>query len=168
MYSLLNIFIPIFSFTIGLYLNKDFIHYVHKKYMKWKSLLNLVSTQHNYKIMIYWISFTMVIESFYLSLIQYLNDSIKKLDKNKYEVSYVINGKMYKMIVNPKRGPLPFIMVKNEKNEDVTDIISPYLGPNNDWHTKKYCPDFFKCKKLVFELLNGEKVIFSDNDTIII
>jgi len=38
-------------------------------------------------------------------MIQYLTSNVNKIDKNIYEITYVINGKMYKMRVKTKRGP---------------------------------------------------------------
>jgi hypothetical protein len=118
--------------------------------------------------MINWISFLMVCESFYLKLITYLNNSVKKIDKNKYEVSYVINGKIYKMVSSPARGPILIIRILNENNIDVTDHILPYIGPNNDWHNTKYFPNFFKYNSLIFELSNGDKKTFNHSENIIL
>ena len=118
--------------------------------------------------MINWISFLMVLESLYLKLVTYLNNSIKKIDKNKYEVSYVINGKIYKMVTSPSRGPVPIVQIINENNIDVTEHILPYMGPNNDWHNRKYFPDFFNYKSLIFELSNGERKTFNHSETIIL
>ena len=36
----------------------------------------------------------MVSKFFYLSFVQYMNNSLIKLDKNKYELSYIVNGKL--------------------------------------------------------------------------
>jgi hypothetical protein len=106
-----NFFVLFFT-TVVLILSYNFIknndyNKLYIKYQKWKSLKSLVSTQHKSKIIINLISFNMVLKSLYLSFIQYINNSVIKIDKNKYEVSYIINGKLYKMIVSPSRGPMP-------------------------------------------------------------
>ena len=161
-------FIIISAFgTIYFYKNKIY-DFLIIKYNKWISLNNLVSSQHNSKIMIKIISLQMIFKSLYLSFIQYMNNSIIKIDKNSYELSYIVNGKLYKMIIKPIRGPIPILCVKNENNIDITEQILPYLGPNNDWHGKKYYPDFFKHKILNIELLDGSKKTFNHSDTITI
>jgi hypothetical protein len=165
-----NILLIISSLTISFLYTIDshniIYNYILEKYSKWKRLNNLVSTQHNSKFIITFISLQMVAESLYNSLIQYLNNSVIKLNKNTYIVSYVINGKLYKTVVVPKRGPLPVLNVIDENNNDISDIILPYLGPNNDWNKYKFTPSFFKSKQLTFELLNGEIKIFNENEVI--
>ena len=161
-------FIIISAFgTIYFYKNKIY-DFLIIKYNKWISLNNLVSSQHNSKIMIKIISLQMIFKSLYLSFIQYMNNSIIKIDKNSYELSYIVHGKLYKMIIKPIRGPVPILCVTNENNIDITEQILPYLGPNNDWHGKKYYPDFFKHKTLNIELLDGSKKTFNHSDTITI
>ena len=161
-------FIIISAFgTIYFYKNKIY-DFLIIKYNKWISLNNLVSSQHNSKIMIKIISLQMIFKSLYLSFIQYMNNSIIKIDKNSYELSYIVHGKLYKMIIKPIRGPIPILCVTNENNIDITEQILPYLGPNNDWHGKKYYPDFFKHKTLNIELLDGSKKTFNHSDTITI
>jgi hypothetical protein len=167
MIELLNCIIISTFGTIYFYKNQ-ISEFVIIKYNKWLSLNNLVSSQYNSSIMIKIISLQMIFKSLYLSFIQYMNNSLIKIDKNSYELSYIVHGKLYKMIIKPIRGPVPILCVTNENNVDITDEILPYLGPNNDWHGKKYYPDFFKYKTLNIELLNGTKKTFNDNETIII
>lgn len=82
-----------------------------------------------------------------------------KLGRNKYLVTYTINGKLYKMIVIPRRGPAPVLQViDDEIQEDVSDDVIPYMGPRYDWHNSDITfSELFGRKKLVFELSNGEE-----------
>lgn len=145
----------------------NIIHnFITEKYSKWKRLNNLVSTQHSSQAVITWISLKMVGESLYQNLIHYLNNSVVKLNKNTYVLSYVINGKMYKNIIIPKRGPLPIVCVLDTNDNDISDIVLPYLGPHNDWNNYKFTPSFFNYKELKFELSNGEFKTFKDSDII--
>lgn len=142
--------------------------YIIVKKNKLKNLYDLVSTRHTSRFMIVFISSEMLIQSFYQSLVQYLDDSVKKIGKNKYELKYVINGKLYKKIIIPERGPLPIICITNENNEDITEYILPYIGPNNNFHNEKFSPNFFGYKKLIFEMSDGNIKIFNDSEIIII
>jgi hypothetical protein len=135
---------------------------VDRKYKKWKKINNLVSSQHKDLISIYGISIKMIFQALYLAFTQYLTNSVKKLDKNVYLVEYIIGGKVYKMIVMPKRGPNPVVQIRDENEDDITDNIIPYFGPNYNWHMVNIIPQFFKCKKMTFELDDGTQKIFDE------
>ena len=136
--------------------------YMIMKKNKLKRLYNLVSTRHTSKFIIVLISIQMLYQSCYQSLVQYLDNSITKIDKNKYELKYIINGKLYKKIITPTRGPSPIICITNENDDDITEIILPYIGPNNDFHNEKFYPNFFGFKKLNFEMSDGTNKSFNN------
>ena len=69
-----------------------------------------------------------------------MNNSPKQYSKNKYEITYAINDKIYKIRSNFKKGPCPILKISNENNVDITYDILPYLGPNYDWHNNKFYP----------------------------
>jgi len=99
-------------------------------------------------------------------MLQYLNNSIVQIDKKTYEVTYVIRGKTYKMLVKPKKGPRKVLLVSDEKQEDVSYIIFPYLGPEENFHGKKMTPKFFGKEELVFQLSSGVEKVFRENEMI--
>ena len=164
------IFIIIGIFTSAFLYKIDFHNIVYntcdRKYKKWKKITNLVGSTHESSLSIYAISIKMIIHALYLSFIQYLNNSVSKLDKNIYEVSYIIGGKKYKMITIPKKGPTPFIQIRDEHDNDITEFILPYYGPNHDWHSVSVIPQFFKRKRLIFEMEDGSQKIFEELDYI--
>ena len=133
-----------------------------KKYKKWNKVTALVSSNHTSKVSVYLISIKMILQAIYLSFIQYLNNSVRKLDKNTYEVEYIIGGKIYKMIVIPKKGPNNILYILDENNNDLTDFILPYYGPNYDWHFIKLSPQFFRYKKIIFYLADGTEKVFRE------
>jgi len=139
---------------------------VTERYGRWKSLNDLVRTnekhQNNTCVVIY-ISCKMIAQAMYLSLVQYMNNSVKKLDKNVYEVSYQIKGKSYKMIVTPDKGPAKILQISNDSEIDVTNRVLPYLGPNYNWHGTKLTPKFFGYTSLTFELYDGGEKTFTDD-----
>jgi hypothetical protein len=139
---------------------------VTTKYIEFKRLNKLVETQHKGRVKILIVSIQIVMKTYYLSTLQYLNNSVVKIGRNKYEVSYSINGRLYKMFVVQRKGPFPILQVNNHNNEDVTEYILPYLGPNHDWHLNRVRPDTFGHKSLVFRLSNGDEVIFEEHEHI--
>jgi hypothetical protein len=96
-------------------------------------------------------------QTLYISYLQYINNTVRKLDHKTYEITYVIDGKIYKMLTVPKRGPAPILQISNDKDEDVTEQILPYMGPQYDWHGRNITPRFFSCKSLTFQLSNGKE-----------
>ena len=137
-----------------------------KNYTKWQNLNKLVSYNHDSVVMIKLVSLSIIFKSYYLSFIQTINNSVIKLDKNTHEVSYIINGKLYKMVVSHPKGPAIILSILNENEDNVTDEIIPYFGPNNDWHKRKFTPKFFKNNILKFELASGEIKIFKNLENI--
>jgi hypothetical protein len=125
------------------------------KYNKWKRLNSLVSTSQKTKISIVIISFKLIFQAIWISLLQRVNKTIKKLNKNKYELTYIIEGKMYKLVVNVTRGPSPVLQIINDTNDDVTSQIMPYLGPSYNWHNTPFTPEFFGLESLTFEVADG-------------
>lgn len=87
----------------------------------------------------------------------------KKLDKKNYEVSYNINDKHYKFIVSHSSRPHNLSHINNEKGEDITNLLLPYLGPEYNWHNTKLTPNFFGYSKLVFYHLDGTETIYDSN-----
>ena len=170
MISYLLITVPTLLLS-ALFLKLDGINilseYIRVRQNKLKSLYDLVATRHNSRFMIVFISAKMLSQSFYQSLVQYLDNSVTKIDKNKYELKYIINGKLYKKIIIPERGPIPVISVINENGLDVTEEILPYMGPNNNFHNEKFCPTFFGHKKLMFEMSNGDIKFFDESEKIL-
>lgn len=164
-------FLTISSIFFGTLFYKIDAYNIVKEYIiikknKLKKLYNLVSTRHTSKFIIVFISIEMLLQSFYQNLVQYLDNSLKKIGKNKYELKYVINGKLYKKIIIPERGPLPIISITNENDDDITEHILPYIGPNNNFHNENFSPNFFGYKKLIFEMCNGNIKIFKNYEII--
>lgn len=138
------------------------------KLEKWKKLNELVSTKYDGYFTILWVSICMITKAIWINILQYLNRSITKIDKKTYELSYVLNGKLYKILINNKTGPRKVILVSDETQTDISYLITPYLGPKEDFHGSDITPKFFNRKELIFELSNGEEKIFKHNDSIII
>ena len=77
------------------------------RYNRWKKLNRLVSTTEKNSWFIILISLKLILYSLYISFIQKINNNVRKIDRKTYEISYVINGKLYKMISHVQFGPSP-------------------------------------------------------------
>lgn len=170
MFSLFTYCTGLFFISIFVYLDgpKIIKHNLSIKCQKFRKINRLVSTNYKGIFTILWISLCLIIKALWINIIQNMNKTIVKLDKNKYKVTYVINGKTYEMIVSPIRGPKKVLLVYDENQNDISHLIFSFLGPEENWHNKIYTPKFFNKNELTFELSNGNQKIFNENDEIII
>ena len=148
--------------------HKTILHTVKLKYRKIKSLKELVQSQHKNILMILWVSLCIICKTFYISICQYLNRSIRRIDKNTYEISYTINGILYKMIVKPKKGPKCIIEAVDENDNDMTHLLLSYIGPMENFHGVKITPKFFNKEKIIFSLSDGNERSFHVDEELFI
>lgn len=95
--------------------------------------------------------------------------NISIIDRNNILVHYKYCGKSYIIPSKIKRGPYSskLKMIQNEKNQDVSLQIIPYLGPNEDWHCQHYTPKYFGHKTMKIHLNQKEQVVeVNENDAL--
>lgn len=131
------------------------------KSKKLKSLSSLVKTRYDNVFMIFWVCTTLIAKSIYLTICQKLNQSVIRVDKNTYEVSYTINGILYTFRVTPKRGPKKLIQALDENDDDITDEIQRYLGPHENFHGDTITPAFFNRSEIILSLSSGDELTFA-------
>lgn len=153
----------IISSIIGLGLYYNFTNIKHK-YNKFKSLKKLVKTKHNNQAVVLLVSLSLLFKLYYIKLIQYLNSSIEKINNNTYEITYTINDVIYKSVIKVKKGPNNISNIYNENDEDITDIISPYVGANRDFGNISLTPEYFNMKEIKINLNTGHTLKFTQND----
>lgn len=170
MFDFFTYFVGIALIGVFVYLDGPNIvkHNLTIKCNKFRKINQLVSTNYKGVFTIIWISLCLIIKALWINMLQYMNSTVVQLDKNKYIITYVIKGKTYKMIVKPIRGPKQVLLVYDENQEDVSHLIFPYLGPEENWHYQVYTPNFFNKNELTFELSNGNQKVFLKNDNIML
>jgi hypothetical protein len=109
---------------------------------------------------------TVLFKVYWMKFLQWSNKTIEHIDRKRAVVSYVLNGRLYKMVVRDRKGPHDVLLVHDEDNNDITDMVLPYLGPNDDWHKNTFIPSFWDKQKITFELTSGESKSFNENDII--
>lgn len=163
------------SYFIGITLIGSFFYLENHKIVKNKLIVNwrrfkkvnkLVSTNYKGFFTVLYISFSMILKAMWINFLQYINNNVKKIDKNTYEITYTIKGHEYKIIVKPKRGPKKTLLVSDENQEDISYLIFPYLGPKENFHSTEFTPEFFNRKELIFQLSDGSEKVFTTNQTI--
>jgi len=163
------LFIILFFMLVGFFsLDTHIIikNEIVSKYNRWKRLNSLVSTSNKNKLSIIIISLKLIFQAIWLSFLQSTNKTVKKINKNKYELTYVVEGKVYKLIVNVTRGPSPVLQIIDNLNNDVSSEITPFLGPNYNWHNTQFTPDFFGYSSLTFELSDGTEYTVQSKNVI--
>lgn len=103
-------------------------------------------------------------KSKYQQLIPKYTAKIMKFGNTHFEVRYTIGGREFRMIATPPRGPQSYYEIRNQDDDDVTDIVEKYIGPAGDWHGSQLTPAFFGYTKLTF--VCDEDYEFSANETI--
>jgi hypothetical protein len=86
--------------------------------------------------------------------------------KTRLYLTYTYNDQTYKMILSNKRGPSSVVELR-EGDKDVSALITPYLGPNSDWHGIRYTPHQLGLQSLTVLDIFGEEKTFTGTDTII-
>jgi len=78
------------------------------------------------------------------------------------ESSVFLSGKLFKIPIVIKRGPCIIPTITNEKGEDLYSVLSPYLGPNNNFFgISILTPKMLGYSSL---LINGK--LFQENDVL--
>ena len=96
------------------------------------------------------------------------NSISKTNQKNIYTVDYYYNNQLYKILIRIKKGPRKIIKVEDENHTDITNIITPYLGPNENTHDVLICPKQLGYNLLYFYTRNNNILKFENMDNIII
>ena len=117
-----------------------------------------------FKIMV--MSLKLVLKMMMISLLEYLDPRITRLDKNNYIVSYVLNKKLYKLHCKVHRGPNSILQVIDQDSNDVTRLFNSWLGPNRDFHNQAYTPKDLEYQELSLLMINGETKVFNEMDTL--
>lgn len=136
------------------------------RYRQFRGLNRLVSTQYRGILMIIWVSLCMIAKMYWMNFLHWANNTIEHKDYRTVIVSYVLNGKLYSMVTQPKRGPSDVLLITDEDHNDLSDQVLPFLGPEHDWHGKKFTPSFWDKKSLTFELAIGETKTFTIDEVI--
>lgn len=89
-------------------------------------------------------------------------------DFGKYlEITYTHHDEPYIFRVKTRKGPKKIITAESDK-KDVTEMISTYAGPNEDFHGVSYTPADLNLKDLYVFLSDGNEHTFEENEKIII
>lgn len=89
----------------------------------------------------------------------------EKKGRNKYEVTYFVGHRRYRMPIKRVGTPCRIARVIAD-SVDVTDRVLEYYGPQQDWHNKTLSPKSFNHTTMVFELIDGSELTFTEDEPI--
>ena len=131
-YNALSPYILVLSIVLGYFLNTDYcrqnIRIVGSCCRKVKDLREIKKTmgiQISFKMM--WIMGWLLWTTAWLMLSQWLNSNVILIGKNRYMVIFAIGGKRYATIIKHQTGPSPVLQVIDNGENDITNIIEPYV-----------------------------------------
>jgi len=102
----------------------------------------------------------------WFNFLQRINNSITRVDKNTSILTYTLDGRLYKTVLDHRKGPSLVLLVTDETGEDLTSEVVPFLGPKRDWHRRDFTPKFWNKELLEFELSTGENKEFQNDEVI--
>ena len=89
-----------------------------------------------------------------------LFSNVKQVSTREYDISYSIGVRKYKFKLKTSRIPRKVIQVLDgEDEEDITDEVCQYLGPNEDCHGQALTPSDLGYNELVFFTASGEEIV---------
>jgi len=104
----------------------------------------------------------------YLKFLQHIYLTVSHLHKNTYEIQYVLHDKIYKIRTNVRRGPSRIVYILDHLDNDITDEVKSYMGPNEDFHGKTMCPQDMGHERIYIILRNDQQIVFDANDPIVL
>lgn len=87
--------------------------------------------------------------------------------KRQYELRYILNDRLYKIKIKAHRGPRTVVTVEDGWGVDVTDMVTPYLGPNEDYHGQQITPKQLGYDALTITRRNGETRSYQADDVLV-
>jgi hypothetical protein len=106
----------------------------------------------------------MIAKLAWINFLQYINRTVVQEGKH-YIISYVIRGKLYKIMILPERGPQNILSIIDENYNDITDELAPYFRTNDNM-VKNFTPSIFKYETLEFSTSDADIYTFSKNEDI--
>lgn len=105
----------------------------------------------------------------YLMIYQKIAKNVEIVNKNEYDIHYVLGSQFYKMRISCLKGPKSknVLQIIDQDDNDVTVDVVRYMGPNEDWHGIVYTPFRLKYDQLTFNMSNGTSIIFEKEQPIV-
>jgi len=127
MYFYLSILLTIMLFINSQYYlsTKNAIMMNYNKYKQLRTLKKQMNIQISWKLILNIIYF--IFNATWALIVQKFLNNVEQLGKNKYSVTFIIGGKIYKIMVKHTLEPSPILQIYDKESNDITDQVEPYL-----------------------------------------
>jgi hypothetical protein len=95
-------------------------------------------------------------------------EDVKIINRSTAEVSYTFRDTEYKFRTKIKRGVPEVIRFEDENGVDITESLSPYIGPGEDFHRLHYTPSEFGYQKITVFKGDDQPLVFEKEEEIIL
>ena len=136
--------------------------YYRKKNRKWKDLKKMVSSRYDSKFDIYRVSFKMLLQALYADILKLFDNRVTHKNNKIYELTYYIEGQMFKMPLQVKRGPSKILSATNEKDECILLDIKLYAKPYGNFNNSLLTPKYLGYKKIKIETMETDYTFEED------
>jgi hypothetical protein len=143
---------------------KSTINQINKLRLLGNAIHSLDNKKSAFKIILS--SLKVICQVIWLSLIQrFVYKNVKKIDKNKYELFFGIEGKIYRLVVNHKRGPSHILQIIDNNDNDITNKLEPYFNTSMNI-VNEFTPKYFGYDILTIETVCGTERTFKEDEII--
>jgi hypothetical protein len=115
-----------------------------------------------------WVVLKVLTKYFYLKLLQTIYITVVHLNKNTYEIQYALHDKIYKIRTHARRGPSKIVRILDHVDNDITEDVRTYMGPNEDFHGQSVCPQDIGYERVCICLRNGDQIGFASHEPIVV
>jgi hypothetical protein len=162
---MLIVFIILFSF---IYYTNTHIYIKNKVHSTiiFYNIMKITMNKKNILDMLYGL-YKIIIEVAKVGISQKIHYNVKKIDNITYELTHVLGGKLYKFRVKSLKGPTNILQViDNDTDEDITDILTPYLN-SKSLKILPITPKDLNYSTIIANTVFGEDLIYTNKDKII-
>ena len=131
-YSIVSLYPLVPAIVLGYFLNSDYcrqnigiVRSCSSKVNDLRVIKKTMGIQISFKMM--WMMCWLFWTTAWLMLSQWLNSNVVLIGKNRYMVIFAIGGKRYATIIKHEAGPSPVLQVVDNEDNDITNIIEPYV-----------------------------------------
>lgn len=99
-----------------------------------------------------------ILKVYMYKLFNQVENPVQKYDDKNIVLTYVHMDEFYKILIRTHKGPPLIEKITNENNVDFSKEVRQYLGPNNDFHQRKFKPSFWNQNELNFHYNNSSEI----------
>ena len=138
--------------------------YYRYKSRKWDELKTMVSGQYSSTYDIYRVSWQMILQATYQDILSFFDNRLEKKNKKLYELTYIVEGQIYKMPIKVRRGPSKISSAEDENGNCILLSLKQYCSPTGEIINLLVTPKYLGCEKVT---VNMDKTFTADEPIVL-